>query len=220
MSPLIPNHHPAKRDGLVLWLDSKNTGSVAATGTWEDYSGLGNNGTLVADAYVDETGLNLDGTGDYVTVTDSATLDVVAITVNMWAKAPSSPSDSTFQKLLNKVNSYDLVFDNPFLDGMCFRIYDGGWKKTGSITSEFPASEWAMVTGTYDGTTLRLYVNAVQKATGSHTGAIDASANDIGIGAIQGGSEIFTGQIDGIQIFSRALSAGEIQAVYQRTLRA
>ncbi len=88
---------------LVGYWTSVRSGSVAATGTWSDYSTAGNDGTLVADAYVDSGGVHLDGTGDYVDVNDSASLDVTAaLTLVAWVY-PTSNSGA--QAVLAKYNS-------------------------------------------------------------------------------------------------------------------
>ena len=65
------------KDGLVLWIPGDVSGSTAY-----DASGNGNHGTLVNSPTPTRGGLyglkgvKLDGTDDYVTVADSATLDL------------------------------------------------------------------------------------------------------------------------------------------------
>ena len=65
---------------------------------------------------------------------------------------------------------------------------------------------------TYDGATLRLYVNGTQVATPAATGAIQTSANPLWIGGNTPYGEYFQGLIDEVRVYNRALTQAEIQA--------
>ena len=79
---------------------------------------------------------------------------------------------------------------------------------TGALT----VNTWAHLAGTYDGATLRLYVNGVQVSSVAKTGAITASTNALQIGGDSIYGQYFPGTIDEIRIYNRALSATEIQS--------
>jgi chitodextrinase len=64
---------------------------------------------------------------------------------------------------------------------------------------------------TYDGATMRLYVNGVQVASRAQTGAIATSTNSLQIGGDTIYGQYFTGRIDEVRIYNRGLSAAEIQ---------
>ena len=70
---------------------------------------------------------------------------------------------------------------------------------------------WIHLAGTYDGATLRLYVNGVQVSSRAQTGAIAISTNPLQIGGDTLYGQYFPGRIDEIRIYNRALSATEIQ---------
>ena len=78
--------------------------------------------------------------------------------------------------------------------------------------SAIPAGTWTHLAGTYDGATHRLYVNGIQVAQLALTGAIATSTGPLKIGGNAIWSEWFNGQIDEVRLYSRALSAVEIQA--------
>ena len=59
---------------------------------------------------------------------------------------------------------------------------------------------------TYDGASLRLYVNGTQVATRAAAGAIQASANPLWIGGNQPYGEYFRGLIDEARVYNRALT--------------
>ena len=77
--------------------------------------------------------------------------------------------------------------------------------------SALPVNQWTHVAGTYDGTTLRLYVNGTQVSSQAKTGALQVNGLPLRIGGNTYGSEFFRGLIDNLRIYNRALSAAEIQ---------
>jgi hypothetical protein len=77
--------------------------------------------------------------------------------------------------------------------------------------SALPLNAWSHVAGTYDGVTMRLYVNGVEVANQAQTGALALATGPLTIGGNAGG-ENWTGLIDEVRIYSRALSASEILA--------
>ena len=64
---------------------------------------------------------------------------------------------------------------------------------------------------TYDGGTLRLYVNGTMVATRAATGAIQTTTNPLWIGGNQPYGEYFRGLIDEVRVYNRALSQAEVQ---------
>src|SRR5439155_11542233 len=79
-------------------------------------------------------------------------------------------------------------------------------------TSALTANTWAHLAATYDGATMRLYVNGVQVASRAQTGAIATSTNPLQIGGDSLYGQYFAGRIDEVRIYNRALSAAEIQS--------
>jgi hypothetical protein len=74
------------------------------------------------------------------------------------------------------------------------------------------ANGWTHLAASYDGATLRLYVNGVQVASRAQTGAIVATTNPLRIGGNGVWGEYFQGRIDEVRIYNRALSQSEIQS--------
>jgi hydrogenase maturation factor HypE len=71
---------------------------------------------------------------------------------------------------------------------------------------------WTHLAATYDGTTLRLYVNGVQASSKAATGAIKVSNGVLRIGGDSIWGEYFAGQIDEVRVYNKALTAAQIQA--------
>src|SRR5213076_1255747 len=71
---------------------------------------------------------------------------------------------------------------------------------------------WTHVAGTFDGATMRLYVNGVEVMSQAQPAALTATAGTLQIGADSYTGENFAGRIDEVRIYNRALTAAEIQA--------
>ena len=78
-------------------------------------------------------------------------------------------------------------------------------------TTANPVNTWTHVALTYDGATMRLYVNGVQAASQAQTGAIETNSNPLRIGGNVPYGEYFQGRIDEVRVYNRALSQAEIQ---------
>ena len=87
----------------------------------------------------------------------------------------------------------------------------------GSIPNAFgpsalPVGAWTHLAMTYDGATLRLYVNGVQVASKPLSGIFTPTANPLWIGGDSPYGEYFNGRIDEVRVYRAALSQAEIQA--------
>jgi hypothetical protein len=64
---------------------------------------------------------------------------------------------------------------------------------------------------TYDGTTMRMFVNGVQVSAKAVSGAVAVSDGALRIGGNSIWGEYFRGLIDEVRVYNRALTAAEIQ---------
>jgi hypothetical protein len=87
-------------------------------------------------------------------------------------------------------------------------------------TNPVPLNAWTHLAGTYDGSELRLYVNGVLHRSIPYTKGIYPGLSDIGIGGVVGmykeGGAIapFDGLIDEPAVYSQALTAAQVQAIF------
>jgi hypothetical protein len=77
--------------------------------------------------------------------------------------------------------------------------------------SALPLNTWSHLAGTYDGATLRLYVNGALVASQAFTGAITTSPGALRLGGNSVWGEYFRGRLDEVRIYNRPLSQAEIQ---------
>jgi Concanavalin A-like lectin/glucanases superfamily len=77
-------------------------------------------------------------------------------------------------------------------------------------TAQLALNTWTHLAVTYDGSTLRLYVNGTQVSSKAVTGAMPAGTQPLRIGGNAIWGEYFAGLIDEVRIYNRALSSAEI----------
>lgn len=191
---------------------SFNEGSGTTTA---DVSGKSNPGAL-SNATWTASGkfggaLSFNGTSAQVIVPSSPSLNVTnGLTEEAWVYPTASKS--TWSAVLHRqVDAYYLHSSSP--DGAMRPA--GGAVFNGSESyvagaSTIPLNTWTHLASTYDGTTLKIYVNGVLSSSKTVTGAVQSSSNPLRIGG-NTYSQYFEGLIDEVRIYSRALSQSEIQ---------
>ena len=180
-----------------------------------DASGNGNNGTITnatwstSGKYGDA--LQFNGTNALVTIPDAASLHLsTGMTLEAWVNP--STVNSAWRDVIYKGN------DNFYLEATSTNASkpDAGMIAGGSYadaigTAKLTASAWSFLTETYDGSTLRLYVNGTQVASTAHTGTIATSTNPLQIGGDSIYGQYFAGLIDNVRVYNVALTAAQIQ---------
>src|SRR5207244_8606602 len=70
---------------------------------------------------------------------------------------------------------------------------------------------WTHLAATFDGATVRLYVNGAEAVSQAQTAPLTPTPGTLQIGADSYTGENFAGRIDEVRIYNRALSAAEVQ---------
>jgi hypothetical protein len=78
-------------------------------------------------------------------------------------------------------------------------------------TAQLATNTWAHLAATYDGSTLRMYVNGTLASSLAQAGSINVTAGVLRIGGNSIWGEYFNGLIDEVRVYSRALSQAQIQ---------
>ncbi len=87
----------------------------------------------------------------------------------------------------------------------------GGTNANAYGAAALTANTWSYLALTYDGATLRLYVNGTLVGSQAKTGAITTSTNQLQIGGDSLYCQYFSGLIDEVRVYNIALSAAAIQ---------
>ena len=183
--------------------------------TVTDASGNGNTGTVSGATWTTSgkygSSLAFNGTNARVNVPNSSSLQLSSgMTLEAWVNP--STVNSAWRDVIYKGN------DNYYLEATSDNASkpNGGLIAGGSYanaygTAALPANTWSFLTETYDGATLRLYLNGNQIASQAATGNIASSTNPLQIGGDGFYSQYFNGAIDNIRIYNTALTAAAIQ---------
>jgi Concanavalin A-like lectin/glucanases superfamily/The GLUG motif len=109
------------------------------------------------------------------------------------------------------------------VDGFLLDLVNGAPRVLiGPIAATAPSqllpNTWYQIAATYDGDTMRLYVNGVATAKSASSAAVPANAYDIRVGIDRNSASHFTGVIDEVRIWSIARSQSDIQSFMGTTL--
>ncbi len=196
----------------------------AGTGTTlADTSGNGNNGTISGATWSTSGkyggALSFDGVNDLVTVADANSLDLTTgMTLEAWV-FPAALG-GTWRTALLKEQPGQLVYGlyaNADNSRPSAHVFVGGDRDTRG-TAILPINTWTHLAAAYDGATLRLYVNGVQASSQSIVGSILTSTGALRIGGNNVWAEWFSGRLDEVRVYNRALSAAEVQADLNRAI--
>jgi hypothetical protein len=89
--------------------------------------------------------------------------------------------------------------------------FGGGGTTEAYGTAALTVNNWTHLATSYDGATLRFYVNGTQVSSVARAGAIATSSRPLQIGGDSIYGQFFQGTIDEVRIYNRALTVAEIQ---------
>ena len=208
-------------DGLVgYW--SFNGADMNATQA-RDTSGNGNHGALTNGPTRTEgkigQALNFDGVDDYVNMGKPASIGslVTNITVSAWI---NNTNLSGVQRVIaasrdTTANGFGFGTLGAGLEFTTF-----GVKDYDSTTITLTAGVWTHITAVMSGFNVTFYVNGAARQTITGTANGNANTDDdiyIGSATVNGEStlfELFNGLIDEVRVYNRALSANEVNRLY------
>ena len=169
--------------------------------------------------------LHFDGVDSRVSVPDSPTLDLTtAGTVGAWIYMDSiTPFGGIIHKG-DRPDFFDEAYTLQFWTGNTIILGLNNGQYMVQTTTAFSPNTWYYVVGTWDSTSMRIYVNGTLNNSTTNTGVAINSAGSLNIGAqtstYYNGTYHnfpFQGVIDEASISNRALSSDEIKLYYNST---
>lgn len=161
-----------------------------------------------------------NGTSDYLRITNHSSFQVTkALTVAGWIKASTWPADGNWASIiLRKGDANPCNWELEVSAGKATLVLDDYdvYGIRGSTT--LPLNTWTHVAATWDGTTVRIYVNGVLDNTPvARAAPITTDTRDMYIGGRIGGTDVVAGSVDDVRFYSRALTAAEVVSIMQTT---
>ncbi|MGW6445259.1 glycoside hydrolase family 2 TIM barrel-domain containing protein [Lentzea sp. NPDC055074] len=160
--------------------------------------------------------LSLSGLDDFVEVYRDRGLDITgtALTLDAWVRPGAWTGQ--FPIIAKGDHQWTLKMKNETT--LEFFVHSGTWR---AVQAKVPADfygKWHRVSGTYDGTALRLYIDGAEVGTLPFTGAIDYSAADVNIGRDfemswndpSNVGRLSRGDVDDVRVYDRALTPAEL----------
>lgn len=166
--------------------------------------------------------IDFDGTDDYVSIADDPVLrPTTAMTVEAWIY-PEDIAGQSVPPVLRKADAssgYTLEI-NHTNNEISFYVHISGVGFTASPAYSISSlNQWHHVAGTYDGSTISLYINGALIGSTSVSGGITSSLEPLVIGSESFfGGRYFDGKIDEVRIWGDARSQAEIQAYMHKEL--
>ena len=210
---LLPVHAQVNPEGLALYLSfDENQGKVA-----NDQSPFGNHATFKGNAKwavgVFNSGVEL-GVGSWLVVEDDDSLDLsTKMTLSMWVKTkPSGDNQSGIEKEAGwQAGEYNLLPE--FGGGVLLQMQElPEVCNDEAIGRNVLDDAWHYIAGTWDGKTIRIYVDGEETKSLACQGEVSAGGGALYIGSRGGSQRWVPGFIDEVKVYSRALAAEEIQA--------
>jgi Concanavalin A-like lectin/glucanases superfamily len=200
---------------LALWLGDGNLKDIASA----------NNGTLVGHVGFGPgkvgQAFSFNGASGYVSIPDSPSLDAFAngITVAAWIKVNHLTANPDWEGIVTKGNASWRLLATAGAKTIYFSA-NGATPADIYGNRNVNDGKWHHVAGVYDGTKMLLYVDGRLDASRPASGSMISDNDPVCVGYIANtslpGNYHFDGLINEASIYNRALTASEIQAIYDR----
>jgi hypothetical protein len=148
----------------------------------------------------------LDGSSGRVRIPSSSALNPTSrLTLEAWVKPGSV---TTSQTVARKDGQYLLRI----ADGRVFFRLWATWSAYTELAAPvvLRPSSWQHLAATYDGVTMRLYVDGALVASRARSGGIQATGNSLYLGASTGSYDFFGGSLGDVATYATALSADTV----------
>ncbi len=155
-------------------------------------------------------GYSSEALSGYAIVGEAAALDITgkALTLEAWVKPEATDTHGPI------ITKGDHQYAIKVADGgnqLEFFIYDNGWR---TVRCDLPANwlnNWHQVAGTYDGSSLRIYIDGTLRNTAAFAGNIQSNSYLVNVGRnSESTGRKFRGLIDKVRIYNTVLNASSL----------
>ena len=151
--------------------------------------------------------LSFDGVNDYVSVNDNASLDISSqLTISAWILIGAGNYDYT---IVSKGDNY--IFDTDPVSELSFKHGSSYYYSNSGLAY----GAWQHVAVTVGSGQVKFYINGSLNKTLAQSGGFTVNNDPLRIGS---SNRYFSGYIDDVRIYKRALTGSEIALLYQQGL--
>jgi hypothetical protein len=204
-------------DGLLSWWKMDENAGDNVYDSIGIYHGIRTEATWTPGKH--NSALNFVGgaaPADWVTITPVGPSISTGISIMAWVyKTGTGTGDMISSK--RAAGTYDYMFGF-FTEKLILVMsnINGPWNNPADTT--VPLNEWVFVSVTWDGSTIRYYLNGQPDGSFAASGTPTQSATNAWIGMMWTNQWGFRGTIDEVAIYNRALEPAEIQENYEAFL--
>ncbi len=207
----------------ILSLDAGNVLSYPGSGTtWTDLVGGKTFSLINGPTYSSESGgrIQFSSASSQYAQTNSSLPDLSSWTVGVWHYYTGTNIGSGMcivTEVYPGVNSqinYS-IGDNYNSGNMSAGFFDGAWRTTSgySLTS----NNWYYIVGTYDGNTIKLYINNTLVQSSNYTGSSISSQGGIRLMRRWDNPDYWGGYLAKVDIYDKVLDSTKISSIWNGT---
>lgn len=224
----IPTIFGVKIEEWATWTSGLNTGLVSYWNMESANDSLGiNNGTLTGNAApgaggIIGNGLILDGNGDYLNIAgpynqySNATINGTRpFSISLWIKAANFTSQNGIIGNPDSGPNVGWAIRLPSTAANIDLIKYSVEAQSQAFTSRLSNNIWYHIVAIQEPTQVQYFLNGVNFANNTASGAILKSGQPLWIGSTQASdNQAFNGTIDEVGIWNRSLTASEVVQLY------
>ncbi|HWM10432.1 MAG TPA: LamG-like jellyroll fold domain-containing protein, partial [Solirubrobacteraceae bacterium] len=197
--------------GLVASFGFDEPSGATATDTLSDHDGTIAGAARVAGGRYGAA-LSFDGVDDWVSVPHAAALNLSAgMTLEAWVR-PTALGSWRSVVMKEQASALPYALHASTGEGVPAASVFTSSALTATGPPPLGLATWTHLAMTWDGSVLRLYVDGAEVATQPAPGALLTSTGQLRIGGNSLRGEFFSGLIDEVRVYDRALSATRIGA--------
>ena len=185
-----------------------------------DLSGNGNNGVLENGATITDEGVYFNGEKQGVGIKSTTSVDL-GTNFTFAARVKVENNNNAYNDIIANFEGAGYGLTSTKDGNFAFSVYDSKTSKYITLQTKtiYPVGSWHIVVGTYDGTTLKIYVDGVLSNSLSTTLTPKVSSTMFALGANPSGTtctsgEDFNGTISDALVIKTTLSADTIIKYY------
>ena len=152
------------------------------------------------------------GVDDWVLAPGMYVEDLQRLTIDFWVRLDSMPPDKIERFVTLNWAKAVLRYDGDGPRQLHFYMEIDGALRHIRVDGRLQIGVFHHIAGTYDGQTMRLYLDGTEVGSLAASGFVSSAE---GVALSTGDNEAMHGLLDEVQLFDRALSAGEVRAIYE-----